>query len=85
MIFYLLGEVVVVKVLDLIYEKIEEIEEEYRVFYDFGNYFNIFRFYGIYFKLFIIDVEVWIVMEVSYWDDWNLFLDGKIIINLLFV
>lgn len=67
-ILYMLGEVVVMKVLDLIYEKIEEIEEEYRVFYDFGNYFNMFRFYGIYFKSFIIgmDVEVWIAMEVSY-------------------
>lgn len=67
-ILYMLGEVVVMKVLDLIYEKIEEIEEEYRVFYDFGNYFNMFRFYGIYFISFIIgmDVEVWIAMEVSY-------------------
>lgn len=85
MISYLLGEVVAVKVLDSIHEKIEEIEEEYRVLHDLGNHPNIPRFYGIYLKPSTTDAEVWIAMEVSYWDDWNLSSDGKITINLLSV
>lgn len=73
MISYLLGEVVAVKVLDSIHEKIEEIEEEYRILHDLGNHPNIPRFHGIYLKppTTGIDAEVWIAMEVSYWDIWN--------------
>lgn len=68
MISYLLGEVVAVKVLDSIHEKIEEIEEEYRVLHDLGNHPNIPRFHGIYLKppTTGMDAEVWIAMEVSY-------------------
>lgn len=87
MISYLLGEVVAVKVLDSIHEKIEEIEEEYRILHDLGNHPNIPRFHGIYLKppTTGIDAEVWIAMEVSYWDIWNWSSDGKNTMNMLFV
>lgn len=86
MISYLLGEVVAVKVLDSIHEKIEEIEEEYRILHDLGNHPNIPRFHGIYLKppTTGIDAEVWIAMEVSYWDIWNWSSDGKNTMNMLF-
>lgn len=87
MIPYLLGEVVAVKVLDSIHEKIEEIEEEYRILHDLGNHPNIPRFHGIYLKppTTGFDAEVWIAMEVSYWDIWNWSSDGKNTMNMLFV
>ncbi|XP_052720135.1 myosin-IIIb-like isoform X3 [Crassostrea angulata] len=60
------GEVVAMKVLDSIHEKIEEIEEEYRVLHDLGNHPNMPRFHGIYLKppTTGMDAEVWIAMEL---------------------
>lgn len=67
-ILYMLGEVVAMKVLDSIHEKIEEIEEEYRVLHDLGNHPNMPRFHGIYLipPTTGMDAKVWIAMEVSY-------------------